>query len=131
MQKNFTEDNGKKKGERFQEEKKGYILQLQFFDIHGSYVPSHSRHRYTLSLRKRCPVPLLVWHTSVVLPHAYSPVRVNQSVLRATPVFNPIALSQRQEFQKDFQAGEGREGKRNAKRECSCGLCVVKNISYQ
>lgn len=89
-------------------------------------------HRYTPmagrdipSLRKGCPVP--VWHTSVVLPHACSPLCVCWSMLCATPAFDLTALSQRQEFQKDLQAGGGREGKKNANHECSCGLHVVKN----
>lgn len=117
---------GKKKERDFKRKRKViYCNSSSLISTAHRYTPTAGR--YTLSLRNRCPVPLPVWHTSVVLPHAYSPVRVNQSVLHATPVFNLIALSQRQEFQKDFQAGEGREGKR----ECSCGLRVVENISYQ
>jgi len=95
MQKNFTEANGRQRRERFQEEKKGYILQVQFFDTHSSQADSQGRYRYTPSLRNGCPVPVPVWHTSVVLPHASSPLHVSWSMLCATPVFNPTALSQR------------------------------------
>lgn len=106
------------KEERFREEKKGCILPLQFFDIYRSQVHSHSRSIYTPLLRNRCSVPVPVWHTSVVLPQPCSPVHLSWSMPCAMPVFNR-ALSKRQEFQKDFQAGDQREKRRNANFEYS------------
>lgn len=56
-----------------------------------------------------------------------SSMHVNQSMLHATPVFSLSALSQRQEFQKDFQEERGR-GMQNMNALQASGLAKNRQV---
>lgn len=98
-----------KEGRDFKRKRKAF----NFPGTPNSQADSHGRYGYTLhsgadARYQPCPA-----HGCGCKPER----------VRIVPAFNPTALSQRQEFQKDFQGRECSEGKRNAHRDVHVCCC--------